>query len=120
MKKCSYKKEKLIRYLQNRMNREEESELQQHLLTCHVCANELKHLRIMIKELKKPRSSRKKFIIAAAIACSFAGGICLYQFQQTPENIAPASYPFEYNETPHHQDTDTLQNDSTPKKIDKQ
>lgn len=112
MKKCSYKKEYLVRYLQNRISRKEESELQKHLLICNECIKELASLRSTVRELETPKKNTKKLVIAAAIACSLAGGVCLYQSYQTPGETAFPPKKFEYNEQPNYQQVDTLSNDS--------
>ncbi|MEG1546705.1 MAG: zf-HC2 domain-containing protein, partial [Bacteroides sp.] len=83
MRKCNYSKLDLARYLQNKMTRDEETEFQKHLITCSDCRDELECMRRAIKEIEQEPGSKKTWIIAAAIACSVAGGVCFSTFNPT-------------------------------------
>lgn len=74
MSECQYKQKDLIRYLQNQMTREEERELQHHLVCCRECRFELEHLRRMVYELSRERQSIRKWLMVAAVACCTVGG----------------------------------------------
>lgn len=103
MGNCKYKKSDLVRYLQNRMTRSEECEFQKHLIHCESCTKELKKLRYCMARLKKESSSKKRWIIAAAIACSVVGGIYISQMNEQEETI-----PFDFKQEPIYHDIDSL------------
>lgn len=104
MEKCEYSKSDLTRYLQNKMTRKEETEFQQHLSGCPACDKELACMRSAVKELEQEEGSKKKWIIAVAIACSVAGGAYF-----SPINQAEKSKPFEVNQPDRHDAIDSAE-----------
>lgn len=92
MEECRYGKSDLTRYLQNKMTRKEETAFQQHLSGCPACGKELACMRSAVKELEQEEGSKKKWIIAVAIACSVAGGVYFY-----PTDPTEKATPFEFN-----------------------
>ena len=95
MKKCEYKRSDCWLSIQNRMSREEETEFQQHLLSCEECREELAQLRLMVHSIgKKERRtiSFRIWIVAASAACILmGGGTCYYFFTQKGDRFSPGN-----------------------------
>lgn len=82
-RQCGYKHSDIWLYIQNRMSREEETEFQQHLLTCEECVGELAQLRRVIRSIgKKERRiiPFRTWMLVASVACILMGGGAYYYF----------------------------------------
>lgn len=108
MEKCNSTPATLTRYLQNKMTIDEETAFQKHLATCRNCNRELERMRTAIREIEQEEGSKKRWIIAVAIACSVAGGVYLL-----PQKQGPEKQPFEFNQPkPYHEADSTWINDT--------
>ena len=109
MKQCTYTQQDIIRYLRNRMTREEETAFQEHLLECEHCSVELIQLRRCMKEFGRHNIPMARWVLIASIACSLAAGSYII----TREDVAPSGkidvQPPLYDD---HGDLDSLRNDS--------
>lgn len=103
MRKCKYSESDLSRYLQNKMSRDEQTEFQSHLSSCSFCQKELDSMRTIIRYLEQKEGTKKKWIIAVAIACSVAGGIYFL-----PQN-KPTPKRFDFNQPLQHDDLDSIE-----------
>lgn len=113
MKQCTYTQQDIIRYLRNRMTREEETAFQEHLLKCEDCATELIQLRRCMKEFGRHNIPMARWVLIASIACSLAAGSYII----TREDVVPSGkVDIQSPVYDEHSDLDSLQSDST--KID--
>lgn len=108
MEKCKYGKSDLTRYLQNKMTRKEETEFQKHVLECADCAKELECMRNAVKELEQEDHSKKKWIIAVAIACSVGGGVYFSPIGQVDKTKS-----FEFNQPDPYNSIDSIEKEDT-------
>lgn len=109
MKQCAYTQQDIIRYLRNRMSREEETAFQEHLLKCEDCSAELVQLRLCMKEFGRHNIPMARWVLIASIACSLAAGSYII----TREDVVPSGRI--YIQPPlydNNNDFDSLRNDS--------
>lgn len=99
MKEHHCDKSDIIRYLSNKMTRQEEAKLQKHLLTCDSCREEVRKLRVLVQAMKKDGRAIPSWVITTAIACTLVGGIYIVQYRdyrrgerhQIEYNLPPAN-----------------------------
>lgn len=110
MKQCIYTQQDIIRYLRNRMTRDEETAFQEHLLKCEYCPAELAQIRRCMTEFGRHNISMGRWVLIASIACSLAlGSYIITREDALPPNRIDIQTPV-YDDNA---DLDSLQNDSS-------
>lgn len=121
-KKCTkYSTSDLMFYIRGKMSREEELELQHHLLSCEECLSELENLRDAIDSIEESVATpatislKRIYLVAASIAAVIIGGVLvLPNGEKVDGTMAPLIYdPIPvYNSASEINKQDTLQRDS--------
>lgn len=112
MKNCEYTRQDIVRYLQSKMTREEESRFQYHLLSCPECEEELRRLRQALLTLEQKEKDPRRWIWALAVACSLAGGIVYLSIRPGTPGQGPGLPPVEIKNMPSRNSIDTLREDT--------
>lgn len=104
-KKCTkYSTSDLMFYIRGKMSREEELELQHHLLSCEECLSELESLRSAVGSIEEcvatpaTVSLKRIYLAAASIAAVIIGGVLI--LPNWGEDNGTAVSPVIYNPTP--------------------